>query len=281
VLNLPDGFAEPKMYFQPGKLRGILDLQVINSQAMIMYGSHEDCDRTNIMLTQISSFAGIDDNKSPLYVPFAMKRSHPEIYGQYLAQQNAFLQSHRNIAIVGIHPRAMDYGNQDTPDANFPDSLWQTLTKMGGVYRSDSCRRTHDLGKWNISCHTDAHPAIAHWLYNNLVTIWDQITLDLPEITAFPEPERLSSRSRSSVTVLSGLTNASPVSHYLQSLAARHTATTKITMVVRNPWRNTPPVHSTKTNTLYPATAARPPLPVRPIRLLPSPPASNKTSTAS
>jgi hypothetical protein len=54
---------------------------------------------------------------------------------------------HRNIAIVGLHPDAMDYGDEDSPDPAFPTSLWQTLSNMDGVYRVDSCRRTADLGK--------------------------------------------------------------------------------------------------------------------------------------
>jgi hypothetical protein len=75
------------------------------------------------MLTRILKYAKIDDNKSPMYVPFTLKKSHPEIYDRYLVQQNAFLSSHCNIAIVGVHPDAMDYGDQDTPDDNFPSSL--------------------------------------------------------------------------------------------------------------------------------------------------------------
>jgi hypothetical protein len=159
-----------------------------------MFGSHDDFDRTTVMLTRISKFAGISDNKSPLYVPFALKKSHPEIYGNYLAQQNEFLNTHRNIAIVGLHPPAMDYGDQDTPDDNFPTSLWQTLSQMNGVYRVDSCRRTHDLGKWNISCHANAHADVDQWLDGNLEDIWKQIPLELPIHDEFPTPERLSSR---------------------------------------------------------------------------------------
>jgi hypothetical protein len=86
-----------------------------------MYGSRDDFDRITTLLTIISSFATTDDNKTPLYVPFALKKSYPEIYGQYLAQQNAFLESHRNIPIVGVHPQAMDYGDEDNPDSNFPN----------------------------------------------------------------------------------------------------------------------------------------------------------------
>jgi hypothetical protein len=156
-----------------------------------------------------------------VYVPFALKVSHPEVFGQYLAQQNAFLESHRNIAIVGVHPEAMDYGDDDNPDPAFTNSLWNLISQMNGVYRVDSCRRTFDLGKWNISCHASHHQAITQWIDTNLVNLWKQIPLALPTYPVFSATERLS-RNRGARSVASGLTDASPVSHDLKSLAVRH-----------------------------------------------------------
>jgi hypothetical protein len=98
------------------------------------------------------------------------------------------------------------------------------------------------LGKWNISCHSSHHRQITNWIDKHLVDIWSKIPLDLPPFDAFSTPERLS-RNRIAHSVASGLTDASPVSHYLQSLATRNPAT-KIATVVRNPWRQTPPVQS-------------------------------------
>jgi hypothetical protein len=226
--NLPTEFSEPDVYFTPSKCKGTYDQQPIQSNALCMYGSCSDFDRITTMVTRISSFATTDDNKTPMYIPFALKQTHPEIYGQYLAQQNAFLESHRNIAIVGVHPKAMDYGDEDSPDPTFPQSLWNTLSQMEGVYHVYSCRRTHDLGKWNISCSLGYHPTIAKWLDENLSVLWNKVPLQLPAYVAFPTPERLS-RNRVARSVASGLTDASPVSHYLQSLAARHKTSSKIT----------------------------------------------------
>jgi hypothetical protein len=67
------------------------------------------------------------------YVPFALKKSHPEVYGEYRAQQNAFLETHRYISIVGLHPDVMGYGDKDSSDPAFPASLWQTLSNMDGI----------------------------------------------------------------------------------------------------------------------------------------------------
>jgi hypothetical protein len=63
--------------------------------------------------------------------------------------------------------------------------------------------------------------------------------MELPPFPEFPTPERLS-RNQSPRSVTSGLTDASPVSHYIHSLATRTQASTKIATVVRNPWRQPP-----------------------------------------
>jgi hypothetical protein len=92
-LNLPADYSEPDVYFTPSKCKGTYEQTSIQSNALFIYGSRDDFDRITTLVTRISSFATTDDNKTPLYVPFALKKSHPEIYGQYLAQQNAFLAS--------------------------------------------------------------------------------------------------------------------------------------------------------------------------------------------
>jgi hypothetical protein len=240
--DLPTNYSQPDVYFASSKCKGSYDNKPLHTNALCMYGSKPDFDRTTHMITRLSSFATTEDDTTPMYVPFALKLSHPEVYGKYLAKQNAFLSTHRNIAIVGVHPSAMDYGDISSRDINCPQSIWHTLSAMKGVYRVDSCRRTFDLGKWNISCHVDHHPDIIQWIDDHLVEQWHKVPLDLPAYMEFPTPERLS-RSRVPHSVASGLTDASPVSHYLKSLAARNTST-KILSVVRNPWRQTPPVQS-------------------------------------
>jgi hypothetical protein len=157
-LKLPSEFKEPDVFFSQAKCKGTYESQPLTSNALCMYGPRTDADHITLLVTRICSFATTIDNKTPMYVPFALKKDHPEIYGQYLAQQNGFLATHRNIAIVGVHPSAMDYGDCDTPDGNMPQSLWDTLSEMEGVYRVDPCHRTFDLGKWNISCHSFHHP---------------------------------------------------------------------------------------------------------------------------
>jgi hypothetical protein len=239
LLGLPATFSEPDVFFTATKCKGTLDNQHLQTNALTMYGTREDLDRTTTLVTRLSSFASLDDDKSPLYVPFALKQSHPDVYGNYLAQQNEFLETHRNVAIVGLHPDAMDYGDC-AEDPAFPTSLWRRISQMDDVYRVDSCQRTADLGEWNISCNSTSHPTIAKWLDTHLVDIWKRVPSELEPYVVCPLPERLSVPSRP--------TNASPVSNYLQTLASRHTSSAKITAVIRNPWRQTPPVESVQYN---------------------------------
>jgi hypothetical protein len=44
----------------------------------------------------------------PIYIPLTAKYNSPEKFGQYVARHNEFLNTHRNIAIVGLVPDAMD-----------------------------------------------------------------------------------------------------------------------------------------------------------------------------
>jgi hypothetical protein len=81
--NLPTAFTEPDVYFTSSKSKGAYERQAIQTNALCMYGAHDDFDRITTLVTRIAFFATTVDNKSPLYVPFALKQSHPEIYGQY------------------------------------------------------------------------------------------------------------------------------------------------------------------------------------------------------
>jgi hypothetical protein len=208
-----------------------------------MYTDADDADTVTNMITRLSSLDPSENSFSPFYVPFALKKHHPDVYGSYLAKQNNVFVNHRNIAIAGISFNAMDHGDQDNPDNVFPRSLWQLIKKLDGVYRVDSCRRTPDLRKWNISCHSDFHPTIAAWLDAHIVEHCNNIPVELPTFQAFPTPTRLSA-SRTSRSVSSGLTDASPVSHYLKTLADRNRTSDKIATVLRNPWKSTPPVNA-------------------------------------
>jgi hypothetical protein len=77
ALNLPDEYSNPEMYFQATKCRGIYDGAAINLNAMVMFGSPEDFDRTTIMLTCISKYAEIDDDKIANVCPIRFEEVSP------------------------------------------------------------------------------------------------------------------------------------------------------------------------------------------------------------
>jgi hypothetical protein len=123
-------------------------------------------------------------------------------------------------------------------------TLMQTCQNHSGKpsQRWTECGLTFDLGKWNILCHSSQHQKITQWIDENLHARWSAIPLAMPSFAAFPSPTRLS-RNRVSSSVASGLTDDSPVSRYLKSLATRNVST-KIKTVLRNLWRQAPPVQS-------------------------------------
>jgi hypothetical protein len=134
----------------------------------------------------------------------------------------------------------MDY--KDTGELN----LYSCIKNLPGVYRCDPTRRITDLGKWNISCHSDHHQAICHWVDEHLVAVWQTRTpLDLLDIATFPTPEWLSKGRRalsSSLSVASVLTDASPVADYMKTLESRFDAETVVSITSRNPWTQSVPL---------------------------------------
>jgi hypothetical protein len=51
LLDLPPIFSEPKIFFTSTKCTGSYDGQTLQTNALTMYGTRDDFDRTTIMLT--------------------------------------------------------------------------------------------------------------------------------------------------------------------------------------------------------------------------------------
>jgi hypothetical protein len=142
---------------------------------------------------------------------------------------------HCDITIVDLIPQTMDYGDESLDDLTAP--LWQHIPSLPDIYHVDSCHRIPDLGKRNVSCLASSnHSRTAKWIGHHMVAHWKDIMIDLIPIVTFPVLEHLS-RSRPSCSVASGLTNASPVSHYLKSPRSNHPVPTTTQHVTHNPWR--------------------------------------------
>jgi hypothetical protein len=123
-----------------------------------------------LYLTKLSSFRMMTTPTDPIVIPLAAKYDSPDKFGAYVARHNDCLNNHRNIAIVGLVPDAMDAATA------MGDTLWTSIKSSPGVYCCNPYHRTHDLGKWNISCSASSHQAICEWIHTNLVKIWDNIS---------------------------------------------------------------------------------------------------------
>jgi hypothetical protein len=127
-----------------------------------------------------------------LFIPFTLKRElSRDEYSSIIQQQSIYLESHRNISIVGIGNRRMltaaTYGNDET-------SFKDPLKSKESVYHVDSTKRTSGLGKWNISTGKDHYSALTPtWIDLNIADFFELVNQDDAEpMDEFPEPKRLS-----------------------------------------------------------------------------------------
>jgi hypothetical protein len=215
--RLPSEYTKVDIYLRRRKIHAQYtvdgEFQSIDTDALMTYVPKDTAELAIIHLTCISSLRNAKDADDPRYTPLAAKYHTPEKFGQCEVMHNAFLNNHRNIAIVGLIPDAMD----STPLSG-THTLWSMIRSLPGVFRCDPCRRTIDLGKWNISCAPKHHPDLCKWIDENLVELWNFIPGKdtFPKMIPFPVPERLSKGciASSGSSVASGLTDASPVEDY-------------------------------------------------------------------
>jgi hypothetical protein len=243
---LPAEFSPTDMYLARGRVSGQFHATTstnstatsIDADVMLMYSSADDFDRTLIFLTQISSLRSPLSDQAPMFIPFALKKSNPQKFGYYISQQNTFMKNHRNIAVVGVSSDLMDL--EDSSGT----SLWYAIRSLPGVYRCDPCARTPDLGKWNISSALSYNATLKKWLTENLPLYFNAAPATFPKIATFPCPEILSKdrRGSSSLSVNSGITDASPLDDYMRSLESNVVFANQPPMVARNPWISTTPV---------------------------------------
>jgi hypothetical protein len=239
--TLPNAYEPVEFYFSRQKINADYPskgaTQKISTDAFMAYVPSASVDRAMVYLTKISSLRKPNYPTDTMFIPLIAKYQNPDQFSQYVAQHTEFLNNHRNIAVVGLDPDAMD---MDTP---MGENIWESIKTLPGVFRCDPCRRTPDLGKWNISCAQACHTDICAWIDDNLIRLWESLPNKntIPTISAFPFPERLSKGRKvsSNQSVTSGLTNASPVGDYLRqlesNLPSRHLPATTI----RNVWKPT------------------------------------------
>jgi hypothetical protein len=125
------------------------------------------------------------------FVPYSFKHESQNIYRSVLRTQNTYLAAHRNIPLAGITVRQMH-------ELVMWDQIEQTphevLSALTGVTRVDTTTRTHNLGKFNLSCTADSYVDIVKWLDTKLTSLFSDTTTDATlDDTPFPLPVRMSS----------------------------------------------------------------------------------------
>jgi hypothetical protein len=242
--RLPPDYSSVEMYLSRSKIHAEYTqggtTQSIDTDALMIYTLKSTAELTIICLTHLSLFSTAHNAADPMFILLAAKYHTPTKFGEFVARQNDFLNNHRNIAIIGLTPDAMD-----SITANGND-LWTSILRLPGVFCCDPCRRTSDLGKWNISCSKEHHPDICEWIDANLVELWNTITSTDRQTTfaPFPTLEQLSKGRNvtSASSVASSLTDASPVADYFRKLESQLQLQDLPSKPTLNVWKSTLPM---------------------------------------
>jgi hypothetical protein len=98
-------------------------------------------------------------------------------------------------------------------------SLWTYLRHIPGVLYLNGCKRTADLGKWNLSTTKQDYGQVRQWIDDHIQTLFKNLPKDIQGDSAsinFPIPRCLSSSVRSPHA-----TSISSSTSFNQGLAAR------------------------------------------------------------
>lgn len=227
----------PDLFLSTGRINGTFANGKIQSNVLYVQAERIHADLLRPIIEKCFS------DKIMTFIPNSLRREDPELFGKFLCHQNDFLEHHRNIAVVALSPEAMDH--EEHPDMSPPDvpnppgeNLWNSLRFIPGVRRIDSCRRTPDLGKWNISTTKENYPSVTAWIDTNLPTLFAALPMEIQVNSVndeFDTPRRLTRTTRSYTP------RGSTPSAYNSSLASRLGSPSADT-VQRSAWRPHQPV---------------------------------------
>jgi hypothetical protein len=185
--------ALPELMLYTGRAQGKLDLQDMTSEVLEIYVARPYVPLMKYLF-QIS--VTIHDRKLQI-VPRDFKFNHPAIYGKILNKQNDYLENHRNIAIVAVPLAAMEHCITDHNGRTW-NTLKDAILAVDGVTHVHGCKRTTDLGKWNISTNVKDWESVKFWIDANLNKLFRRIPVsDRNKYQDFPDfvnPTRLHSR---------------------------------------------------------------------------------------
>jgi hypothetical protein len=241
-LSSAETTTTPDFFFGPEKLTGTFNNARIESEGVLVYCEKPDIDKYMLWFTE---WYTPQDNRR-WFVPLSVKRSNPSLWGNMLNRQNSFLSGHRNISIIGVSTNVMDYSDPTSADALLSTSLWQDLWEHAGIDGVFGHIRTPDLGKWNLSTSADHYPAVCAWLDSHLPAKFAMIPTNVAQKVTFEDfaqPERLSNRTRTGGSIVSGLTTRSDTTAYSNRLLATF-GNCQDTHAAPNAWRPPPTIDS-------------------------------------
>jgi hypothetical protein len=194
----------PDIFLSSGRLNGNCNGSTIHSNALLIQAERS---QKTVRLLLETTFCESDLFE---YIPVSLKYDNPELFGKMLSLQNKYLDNHRNVAIAGLSIRAMDHTMTYKPYSD-ESSLWTYLHHIPGVLRLDSCKRTADLGKWNLSTTKQDYAQVTQWIDNHIQILFKNLPEDIQAGSAsidFPIPRHLSRSVRSphATSVSSGIT---------------------------------------------------------------------------
>jgi hypothetical protein len=226
----------PEFFFSPGRVVGTYAGSRIESNVLFLQTQRSDAKLVRVLIELTFS-----ETEQMAFIPSALKHSDPILFGKYLGLQNAYLENHRNTSIVGISSEALDDEQLWTDDHSAATTLWDHLAAIPGVLRIDSCRRSPDLGKWNISTTKEHYLSVTKWLDDNLTLLYDQLSAMAQsscQFSEFPIPKRLSRSTPSA----SQHRASDKKSDYTKLLESRISTAPAVTVVQRTAWRPFQPV---------------------------------------
>jgi hypothetical protein len=136
-----------------GKLGDVIEVYVARNNAQLTKYLFETSSNLTIRCLEI--------------IPPDFKFTHPTIYGQILNKQNVYLAKHRNIAIVAMPTYMMYHTNTDQNGKTWK-TIKAAILAVDGVKHVHTCKRTQDLGKWNITTDADSWDKVKNWIDGHL-----------------------------------------------------------------------------------------------------------------
>jgi hypothetical protein len=238
TLNIADTESLPEFFLSTSRIHGEYENAPIHSNVIILQAARSDSALVKSLLE-----AAFTLDKSVQYIPLSLKYENPPLHGQILSHQNQYLENHRNIAVAGLSVIAMDFRNPGDDSKQDTPPFWNQFLEAPGILRVDSCKRTFDLGKWNLSTTEEKYVEATQWIDDNLTHLYNQLPGDVKETCQFPEfpaPRRLTKTQYTGNQRTSHARPSSSVSSFASHLADKWGTTPNVAAVTRSAWRPPP-----------------------------------------